>query len=41
MKWQYLRNQDGFTLVELIITATYVAAASSAIIGIFIARAVS
>jgi type II secretory pathway pseudopilin PulG len=33
---RYLRSQNGFTLVELIVTATYVAAASAAIIGIFI-----
>ena len=31
-----MRNESGFTLVELIITATFVAAASTAIIGIFI-----
>ena len=31
-----LKDQSGFTLVELIITATYVAAASGAIVGIFI-----
>ena len=33
---KHLRGEDGFTLVELIITATYVAAASAAIVGIFI-----
>lgn len=32
----YLDKQNGFTLVELIITATFVAAASAAIVGIFI-----
>jgi type II secretory pathway pseudopilin PulG len=36
MKANPLRNQHGFTLVELIVTSTYVAAASAAIIGIFI-----
>jgi prepilin-type N-terminal cleavage/methylation domain-containing protein len=30
------QNQQGFTLVELIVTAAYVATASAAIIGIFI-----
>ncbi len=34
---EHLGNERGFTLVELIVTATYVAAASAAIIGIFIA----
>lgn len=33
---RHLRSQSGFTLVELIITATFVAAASAAIVGIFI-----
>jgi type II secretory pathway pseudopilin PulG len=31
-----LKSQSGFTLVELVITATYVAAATAAIVGIFI-----
>jgi type II secretory pathway pseudopilin PulG len=31
-----LRRQDGFTLVELVITASFVAVASAAIIGVFI-----
>lgn len=33
---RHLDSESGFTLVELIITATFVAAASAAIIGIFI-----
>lgn len=36
MRWRYLNTQSGFTLVELIITATYVASVSAAIVGIFI-----
>jgi type II secretory pathway pseudopilin PulG len=32
----HLHRQDGFTLVELVVTATFVAMASAAIIGVFI-----
>ena len=32
-----LRSERGFTMVELVVTATYVAVASASIIGIFIA----
>ncbi|HSX41462.1 MAG TPA: hypothetical protein VLF21_02430 [Candidatus Saccharimonadales bacterium] len=35
-KVKHLDSESGFTLVELIITATFVAAASAAIIGIFV-----
>lgn len=34
---RYLNQQSGFTLVELVITATFVAAAVTAIVGLFIA----
>jgi type II secretory pathway pseudopilin PulG len=36
MSGGYIKNQEGFTLVELVVTAVFVAAASAAIIGIFI-----
>ncbi len=36
VSFPYLSKESGFTLVELIVTATFVAVASTAIVGIFI-----